>query len=154
MPISINTAITFGLGSIAGYFCRILLEHWLAKSRTKEERKVREFNEAANKFRSRILVELEGLYPVTQHWDTNTFHRFKQSITKIESAGAEFRYFIRDSDEFDDAVNKYCKICREITSDRCAAWAMYPTMREEGEIGPREEFANCVEILLSFAKAQ
>lgn len=148
MSISIDTAIKFGLGSIIGYFSRIFVEHMLVKSRAKEGRKI----EAAQRFRSRIFTELEGLYPVTQYWDKGVFYRFPQSIAKIESAAVEFRLFIRRKAHFDAAVKRYCKCCNEITWDRCAAWSMYPSMRKEGEIDPKDKFTRCVEALLSFAK--
>lgn len=150
--ISIDTTITFCIGSVFGYLCRLILEHFLIKSRTSEERQIREFNEAAHKFRSILFAELEGLYPVTQHWDNKIFYRFSKSIIKIESAAVELKNYIKNKSDFDIAVKKYCKFCREITWDRTAAWSLYPSMRKEGEIDPREEFAICVEALLNYAK--
>jgi len=110
------------------------------------------FNQAAAAFRSRVFAELKGLYPVTQYWDMQTFPRFSQSITEIESAAAEFRFHVTRKRAFDAAVKEYCDHCKKTSWNECAAWSMYPTMRKEGEISPREKFDHLVKSLLSFAE--
>ena len=50
------------------------------------------FITASGTFRSKILAELEGLYPITHYWDESMFPRFSQSIPKIESAATEFNF--------------------------------------------------------------
>ena len=109
-------------------------------------------NQAAATFRSRVLAELKGLYPVTQYWDTQTFPRFSQSITEIESAAAEFRFYVTRKSALDAAVKEYSNHCKKTSWNECAAWDMYPTMRKEGEISPREKFDHLVKDLLSFAE--
>lgn len=110
------------------------------------------FHQAAATFRSRVLAELKGLYPGTQYWDMQTFPRFSQSIIEIESAAAEFRFFVTRKHAFDAAVNEYCDHCKKTSWNDCAAWNWFPTMRKEGEISPREKFDHLVKNLLSFAE--
>lgn len=110
------------------------------------------FHQAAATFRSRVLVELKGLYPVTQYWDMPTFQRVSNTIIEIESAAAEFRFSVYSKRAFDAAVNEYCEYCKQISWEQCAGLAMYPTMRKEGEILPREKFDHLVKNLLSFAE--
>ena len=108
--------------------------------------------EAAIKCRNRILVELEGLYPVTQHWDQSIFSRLKQSIIKIGSIATEFRHFVPfyRKRAFDTALKNYCNYCNKITWDDVASYSFWPDFPQK-RINPREQFNNIVEHLLSFA---
>lgn len=152
MPISIDNVAVFSAGGILGYLVRTFIDHRLAKSRTEEDRKIREFYQAAAAFRSRVLAELKGLYPVTQYWDKQTFPRLSQSITEIESAAAEFCFFVTHKSAFNGAVKEYCEYCEKISWNECVAWDFFPTMREEGEMSPREKFDHLVKNLLSFTE--
>jgi hypothetical protein len=110
------------------------------------------FNAAALTFRTRILTELEGLYPVPHFWDQSEFTRFRQSIPKIQSAAAEFMFYLAHKGKFDNAVKEYNNYCNEITWDKCVQWDMYPSMRTPGDKGPIEKFKHIIEELLSYAK--
>lgn len=112
--------------------------------------KQQEFFVAASKFKSAVLYDLIGLYPINQHWEKNQFSRIYDSIPRINTAAAEFRYFVVRKTDFDEAVSEYNKYCRETTFDNVQADILYPSMRKEGEIGKREQFKNVVEHLLSF----
>ncbi|HQU32304.1 MAG: hypothetical protein HRU72_04480 [Planctomycetia bacterium] len=110
-----------------------------------------EFFSASSKFKSAILYELSGFYPIDQNWNENDFPRIYESIPKISSAATEFRYFVTRKTEFDRTVSAYNKYCRETTYESIAAYTMFPSMKKERDIGKREEFKNIVEHLLSFA---
>lgn len=125
---------------------------WIGFHLTDATNRKTRFNQAAIAFRSRVLAELKGLYPVTQYWDMPTFQRFSNSIIEIESAAAEFRFSVTSKRAFDAAVKEYCEYCKQVSWDQCAGWAMYPTMRKEGEISPRDKFDHLVKTLLSFAE--
>ena len=152
MPITIDTFITFSVGGIIGYFVHTFIDHFLAKRRAAEDRKAKRFDEAAITFRRAVLAELEGIYPVSSIWDRNVFPRFRQSIPKIQSAAAEFRYFVKRKTEFDSAVKEYRDYCSKVTYEGVSAWHMYPSMREPGDIGPVEIFKNVIDHLFSFAE--
>jgi hypothetical protein len=109
--------------------------------------------EASTKFRNKILTELQGLYPVTQYWEQRIFPRFSQSIVKIESIATEFRHFIPfyRKRAFDATLKNYCDYCNKITWNEVAAYAMYKNSMDTKDKGPREQFKNIVEYLLSFA---
>ena len=132
--------------------CGALIMLWIGFHLSNTLNRRNSFRSAAATFRSKVLAELEGLYPVTQHWDMNVFQRFSRSIIKIESAAAEFHFFVTRKRAFDAAVKEYCDYCKQISWVECAGWSMYPTMRKPGEINPRNKFAYHVENLLSFAK--
>lgn len=125
---------------------------WIGFHLTNATNRKTRFHQAAATFRSRVLAELKGLYPVTQYWDMQTFPRFSRSITEIESAAAEFRFSVSRKRTFDAAVKEYCEYCKQISWEQCAAWSMYPSMRKEDEISPREKFDHLVKALLSFAE--
>ena len=135
---------------IAGGILPIAFGGYMAYRNNKKNRRA----EASMRFSNKVLAELEGLYPVTQHWEQSIFPRFSHSITKIESACAEFRYFIPfyRKGAYDKAIKDYCKYCNEITWESCAGHTMWPEMRKPGDLGPRETFKNIVEHLFSFAK--
>jgi hypothetical protein len=111
------------------------------------------FITAASTFRSKILAELEGLYPITHHWDESMYPRFSQSIPKIESAAAEFKFFVPfyHSQAYDKALKNYCEYCNEITQNDVASYSLWPDFPKPRE-NPREQFKNIVEHLLSFAE--
>jgi len=129
----------------------VLLAALLTSIITRQHRDKERFDKAADIFRNRVLTELKGLYPVTQYWDKATFQIISNSITEIESAVEEFRFFVTRKAQFDTAIKEYCDYCKIISWEECAGWSMYPTMRKEGEVGPREKFNNIVKHLLSFA---
>jgi len=128
----------------------VLLAALLGSIITRNHKEQERFNKAADVFRNRVLSELKGLYPVTQHWDMATFQRFSKSIIEIESAAEEFGFFVTRKAQFNTAIKEYCDYCKKITWDECADWSMYPTMRKQDEISPRERFNNIVKHLLSF----
>jgi len=150
--ITFDPTITFGVGAIVGALSMKVIDHFLAKSRTEEDRKVRELNQASVTFRSKVLAELEGLYPSKHGWNREEYARFKQTIPRIETIAQEFRFHLKRKKEFDTAIYQYCSHCRQITRDQCVAWSMYPSMRKEGEISPPEKFDHLVKSLLSFAE--
>lgn len=151
MPISIDNVAIFSAGGILGYLARTFIDHRLAKSRTEENRKIKEFNQAAATFRSKVLAELEGLYPSRCGWDREEYARFKKTIPKIETIAQEFRFHLERKKEFDTATYHYCNYCKQITWDQCAAWSLYPSMRKEDELPPWAKFDHLVKSLLTFA---
>lgn len=106
--------------------------------------------DAVLKFRNKVISELEGLYPITLHWDANTFSHLYSSLSKIECAAAEFRFFVKSKDDFDTAIKNYNEYCRKTTYEEVSADTIFSSMRKEGEIGKREQFKNIVEHLISF----
>jgi hypothetical protein len=152
MPITIDTIVTFSLGGTLGFLAGAIVVHFLAKSRAAEDREAKRFDEAATIFRRALLTELEGIYPVTSAWDSSVNPRFRQSIPKIESAAAAFRYFVKSKTEFDTAIKEYRDYCSKVTFEGVAAWQRYTAMREPGDIGPVEKFKNVIEHLLSFVE--
>jgi hypothetical protein len=110
------------------------------------------FHIAAITFRNKILTELEGIYPVPHCWQQNIFPKFRQSIPRIESAAAEFRFFVNRKNKFDIVVKEYTDYCEEVTWSKYVEWDMYPTMRKPGKISPRDKFDDCVKNLLLFTE--
>jgi hypothetical protein len=113
--------------------------------------KRQEFFTAASKYKASIIYELPGFYPSNQYWDKDNFDRLYKSIPHIMSAAAEFRFFVKSKDAFDDAIKAYDEYCRKTTYDQVAADTMYPAMKKPGELGKREQFKNIVAHLISFA---
>jgi hypothetical protein len=113
-----------------------------------------EFFVAASKFKATVIYELIGFYPTDQIWDEKEFPRFHQSIPKIKSAAAEFRYFVKRKTEFDAAVKEYHDYCQQRKYKNALSRTYFPNSPRppnESGINPVEEFKNIVEHLLSFA---
>lgn len=150
--ITFDPTITFGAGAIVGALATKIIDHYLTKSRNTEDREIKEFSQAASTFRSKVLAELEGLYPITQGWSREDYSRFIQTIPKINTIAQEFRFYLKRKKEFDAAIYRYSNHCKQITWEQCTAWTLYPSMRKEGEMSPRDKFNHLVKSLLSFAE--
>lgn len=105
MPIELGS---FSLGSVAGGIVGAVVAHYLTKSRDTEDRKIKEFNQAAATFRNRVLTELEGLYPIPTNWPTDKMmidKILKVKFPKLQIAVTEFKPFLPKSQQsaFDKA---------------------------------------------------
>ncbi len=60
MPIELGS---FSLGAVAGGAVIAVISHYLTKSRNIEDRKIKEYNEAAAKFRDAFHPEISALAP-------------------------------------------------------------------------------------------
>jgi hypothetical protein len=114
--------------------------------------KINIFSKEAARFRSSILGELKGLYPITHHWGQEEINRIKQSAQKIESLAVEFRHYVIRKDKFDKTLKQYNDYCNEISWEKCAAYVMYPSMRKPGDKEPKDKFRHIIEELLAYAK--
>lgn len=141
--------ITWAIGIIVVLF-GIIAAHRLVLHREKRNR----FSGEAAKFRTKVLAELEGIYPIPPVWQPQDYSHFRQSISKVETAATEFRHFVKRKVEFDAAIKEYRKYCEKVTFEGVSAWFMYPSMRSPGDIGPVETFRNIVEHLFSFANEE
>jgi hypothetical protein len=141
--------ITWSIGIIIVLF-GIIAAHRLIMYREKRNK----FFEEAAKFRSKVLATLEGIYPVTQPWwDENLLPKFQQSVPVIETAVAEFRYFIKDKVKLDAAIKEYRDYCQRRAYQGGRPHMIYektPTMAQS-KADPVEEFKNIVEHILLFA---
>jgi hypothetical protein len=113
----------------------------------------KEFNVAASAFRNKILTELIGFYPINLVWNKKDWHKIRESIPVINSAAAEFKYFVTFKDDFDKALNRYNKYCNEKTEEKVFALA-YPTMGYGGVEEHKKEFDGIVKHLLSFTEKE
>lgn len=147
MPIEITTALIGIIAALLGGWAGAAITRKSAKDILKKE----QFFAASSKFKSSIIYELTGLFPIAQGWDKKNFHRLYDSIPRINSTAAEFSSFVPSKTDFDKAVNEYNKYCRETKYTDISSEKIYPTMRKEGEIGKQEQFENLVNHLLSFA---
>lgn len=116
---------------------------------TKKLASIQKYDSAASKFCAAVLYELVGFYPINQHWEKKEFHRLYDSIPRINSAAAEFRFFVTSKTDFDAAVDEYDKYCQE-TKENDIFILDFPSMTKPGDIKPKDRFKNIVEHLLSF----
>jgi len=150
--MQVDTLVTFSLGGIVGYLTRTLIDHFLAKSRSREDREAKNFNNAATTFRNKVLAELQGIYPIPPVWQPQDYPRFHQSIPKVETAAAEFRPFLKRKAEFDTAIKEYRAYCQTVTFESVSAWFMYTSMRQPDDIGPVETFRKLIERVFAFTE--
>ena len=119
---------------------------------TKVSKTFQNFDISASKFRSTILYELTGFYPIYEYWTKDKFPLLYETIPRVNSAASEFKYYVSRKSEFDKAVADYNEYCRRTTYEIVSADAMYPSMRKKDEISKRDQFKNIVGHLLSFAE--
>jgi hypothetical protein len=142
--INFSTADLWLLG-----ICGALFMAWVSYRLTLAGQRHNAFIIASSIFRNIVLTELTGLYPIDQLWDKKEFPRLYQSIPKINSAAAEFRYFVTRKTDFDKAVRKYCNYCRN-TKESNAFGLEYKDMGVKGTQNYRNEFKNIVENMIAF----
>jgi|GEM_PF-6051857 len=144
---NLSPVITGLLGALVS----AIITHRLTIWRMKENNKLAMFSEAGKNFRFTVINELTGLYPINQGWYTDNFPRLLESIQAVNTAAAEFRYFVKSQTAFDKAVAEYNEYCRKTTYAEVQAYEMYDKSRKPGDIGPKNRFNNIVNHLLSFA---
>lgn len=157
MDAAFITAIISGISGLVGVWLGGILSRKAALEAAESSNKnaiaimkQQEFFAAASKFKAAILYELVGFYPINQHWERDQFFRIRDSIPRVNIAAAEFRYFVAGKTDFDNTVSEYSKYSRETTFDSVQADDLYPNMRNEGELGKREQFQKIIEHLISF----
>lgn len=126
------------------------------------------FNQAAATFHTKVLTELEGLYPIPTKWPTEKMmidRILKEKFTKLQIAVAEFREFLPRSQQadFDKAwfIYRLGKDGREI--DKQCYYDYMPFISTSIVDGVqvtvdttethKETFKHNVDSLLSFAKS-
>ena len=122
--------------------------------RKKKGSRVSRAEQAADRFREKVLAELKGLYPVPKHWEDSAFMRFSETVPRIESAAAEFRHFLSSNERksFDTAIRNYCDHCSSINWESCATFGIIPEKRKPQDEGPKEIFRQNVNALLAFTR--
>lgn len=150
--ITLDPTVTFSAGAIVGALAMRIIDHQLAKIRASEDRKIKEFNQAAAKFRSAIITELTGLYPRFIEWDGNTIDSLNASLPKIQSAVEEFRHFIAPGDikSFNKAWNNYYDTCKHTNKNGFS----YSNIISEIENSKNviNNFKHNIDTILAFAK--
>ena len=150
--ITIEKTIVFSLGAIVGFLVRSLIDHLLAKSRTEEDRRIKGFNDAATKFRSTIINELVGLYPIPIDWPRDVAGRLNATFPKIQAAVEEFKPFVPTGEvkAFNKAWLQYYTHCKHTLPE--AENIATRIFEIEKSKQSREVFKYNVDLLLSFAK--
>ena len=98
--ITLDPTISFSLGAIVGALATKIIDHFLAKSRTTEDRIIKDFNSAAERFR-------EPIYTALQHVQAGKCHVtpiLKSSFNEQTAAIMRFLPFVIESER--DAFNK------------------------------------------------
>jgi len=152
MPISFDNIAIFSAGGALGYFVRTFIDHRLAKSRTDEDRRIKGFNESAIKFRSTIINELVGLYPIPIDWPRDIARRFNATFPKIQAAVEEFKPFVPSGQvkAFNKAWLQYYTHCKHVVPKAFSPEGKIYGEKTSQEV--RDEFKHNVDALLSFAK--
>ena len=109
------------------------------------------FHAAADKFRSTVLAELEGIFPVAGYWEQKIYPKFPDTIPAINRAALELipslPFYKRTS--FSRAVNEYREQCKSMNWQTAFADSVYES---ETTTTQKEAFVTCVQNLLSFTE--
>lgn len=148
MPTDITTALIGIIASLLGGWTGAAISRKSATDILKKQ----QFFAAASKFKVSVIYELTGFFPINQHWDKKDFHRLYDSVPRINSACAEFRYFVASKTDFDKAVGEYNNYCRNETYIDPGLEAMYQsTTKTKTHAEQKKEFMDIVEHLITFA---
>ena len=135
-------------GPVTYYFSKVLVKITHKNAIALMQRQ--EFFAAASKFKATIIYEISGFFP-GDRWDKDEWPRIYQSIPKVNSAAAEFRYFVARKTDFDKVVSEYNKYCRESTADKVFILDFSKSMPGKYLKDYMKDFKDIVEHLLSFA---
>lgn len=127
--------------------CIALIAAWVAIYVNRRTR----YTNAADKFRSTMLNELEGLIPINGYWKRDEYIRFNNSIPIIKRAALEFRTAVPfySKRSFDKAVIEYCNQSQDINWNQAVVDVFYG---DETEVTQKEKITKCVYHLLSFTE--
>jgi hypothetical protein len=133
---------------ICGFLIIVLVGYHL----TLNAKKHKAFITAASIFRSKVLTELDGIYPIPTNWpkekmQIEPFLRFK--FTKLQSAVEEFKLCLpkRKQRRF---INAWVKYYNASGDDRSQSYLHYMSFEENPNY--KNNFKRNVTKLLSFAK--
>ena len=106
MPIELGS---FSFGTVVGGIVCATAAHYLTKSRNIENRRIKEFNGAAAKFRTAFKDELLALNPALSHNFTDTAELLEAVFDKHRMAVFDFRPFLSSESiqGFDKAWQEY-----------------------------------------------
>ena len=106
MPIELGS---FSFGTVVGGIVCATAAHYLTKSRNIENRRIKEFNGAAAKFRTVFKDELLALNPALSHNSTDTAELLEAVFDKHRMAVFDFRPFLSSESiqGFDKAWQEY-----------------------------------------------
>jgi hypothetical protein len=107
--IKIENVLFISLGGALGYFTRVLIEHYLAKSRTREDRKEVQRANAVAAFRNTLITELSGLHPEVTEALNLIAPRLSDAIPKIQTAVSLFAGVLsnREAQELQSSFNLF-----------------------------------------------
>ena len=139
---------------IAGAALLSFIVGGIALRNGRARKELAEAAQAAILFKSKILDELKGLYPIPQYLKPEDIDKFRATVPRVEAAAAEFRPFVEPErrDSFDNALKKYGGHCKRITWTDCIATNILPGKKKADNIEPKEIFRQNVNALLSFTK--
>lgn len=114
------------------------------------------YHTAAVTFRNTIHVSLKGIYPAIElHLSSDEINaQILQSIPNIQLAVNEFSTFVpfHRKSGFNNAAQNYYKTARNTDWNIQHANQMFPSMKKNGCLSPKEIFIHAVKELLSYAK--
>jgi len=86
---------------------------------------------AAKSFREGIIDELNGFYPRPGNWSMGFEERLRPAIPRMEILVSKFRYFVprQFQKAYDSDWSTFRSHCLDLTWNKCAAYAMYPSTR-------------------------
>jgi hypothetical protein len=110
-------------------------------------------SEAARSFREGVIDELKEFYPPPGNCLMGFEGKLDAAMARVEILVKKLGYYVprRKRRGYDSAWKDLKIHCLEITSDKCSAYTMFPSMRRDDEKNPKEVFYEKVENLLKQA---
>lgn len=107
MPIELGS---FSIGATAGAAVGALIGHYLTKSRDKETRKFKSFNEAAQTFRDAFTAELVACQSTNKEERLQVYNILLDAFSRQEAAIIAFKQYLDCTEvpRFETAWIDYC----------------------------------------------
>lgn len=148
MPINLDNVVIFSAGGAVGYLARSIIDHFLAKSRTAEDRLFKEFNAAAENFRNVVA-------PVKHYILNYPLHSLLlKQFPLHKEARIKFGTYLTGSDSirFEEAWQKYEAKYYDVISIGEKEELLVPNSEIIRSL--KQEIPSLIDVLLSFAQSK
>jgi len=150
LQFDINSFVT---GTLLALLLAAFINHRLAVARSKEERKIKLFNEAAQSFRDAFILELTSAQSVNRS-GPEIYYILEKALSRQEAAVIIFKPHLSSAEisRFEKAWTHYC-YPEGNPEDAPSPFCDYISdCNEKAEIAYRQVASQKIEAMLSFAR--
>lgn len=150
MQFDISSFVT---GTLLALLITAFINHRLAVARSKEERKIKLFNEAAQSFRDAFILELTSAQSANRS-GPEIYYILEKALPRREAAVIAFQttFAVRRNPPLRESMDRLLLPRRKPRRGPCPFCDYVSECNETVEIGCRQVASQKIESILSFAK--